>query len=82
MVADALATCVARSSATIVLTTQDTQVLAIHKKVFQLPVPYQYWEMIWNADILFMFPEINSAWKQLSFSNVLDPANTEFLLKS
>ena len=37
--ADALATCVARSSAAMILIMQDKQVLVIHEERFQLPVP-------------------------------------------
>ena len=39
MAADALATCVARSSATMVLTTQDKQVLVFHEEGLQLTTP-------------------------------------------
>ena len=30
----------------------DKQILVFHEKLFQVPVPFQYWEMIENAAIL------------------------------
>ena len=43
--AEALATCVAKSSA-MVLCMQEKTVLVVHKEGFQLPVPSQWWEMM------------------------------------
>ena len=50
--ADALAPCVTKSSATMVLTMQDIQVLAIHEKRFQQPAWTWSWEMIQNIETL------------------------------
>ena len=54
MAADDLAPCVARSSAAMVLTKQDKQVLIYHKDTFQLPVPSQWWEIIENANVFYV----------------------------
>ena len=51
MDADALAPSVSRTSATMVWNKQDKQVFVFHKEGFQLPVPYQCWEMIDNSNI-------------------------------
>ena len=49
MAVDALASCIARSSVTMVLTMQDKWVLVFHKEGFQLPVLSQFWEIINKA---------------------------------
>ena len=41
MVADALAPCVARTSAAMIMITQNRQVLVLLEEEFQLPVSYQ-----------------------------------------
>ena len=46
MAADALAPCVAKSSASKLLTMQDKCTLVLHKEGFQQRVPSQSWEMI------------------------------------
>ena len=56
---------VPRSSAVMVLTMHYKWVIVIHKEGFQLPQPYQFWEMIENANI-FLFLKINSAWLNLA----------------
>ena len=55
MVADALAPCVTRTSATMVLTMKDKCVHVIHKEGFQVPAASQWWEMIENANIFYVF---------------------------
>ena len=54
---DALAPCVTRTSAAVVLT---MQVLVFHMEWLQLPLLSQYRDMIENANILFMFPKIDT----------------------
>ena len=54
MAVDALAHCIARISATIVLTYQDKQVLVFTDEEFQLPAPSKFCEIIKNADIFFV----------------------------
>ena len=51
MVADALAPCVNKASASMVLIMQGKQLLVFHKEGFQLTVPYQYGAMIENQNI-------------------------------
>ena len=60
MFIDALAPCITRSSATMVLIMKDKQVLVFHKNGFQCPVPSPCWENI------LIFSKINSAWQRLS----------------
>ena len=62
MAADALTTCVVKASASMILTTEDEQILVFHEERIQLPVPTQFWAVIQNinTDIL-KFTKINSA---------------------
>ena len=55
MAADALAPCVARASAAMILIMWDTQVLVIYDESFQGPVPLQYREMIENSNLFTYF---------------------------
>ena len=55
MAADALAPCVARASASMVLTMQDKQLLVFHKERFQRPVLSQDREMIENTNVFSCF---------------------------
>ena len=48
---------VARSSAAMVLTMQDKQVLVFHKEEFQQPAPSRCWNIVENANISFTFPK-------------------------
>ena len=50
MAADALVTCVARSSAAMVLNMEDKWVLVLYEEGFQLIVPPQYWKMTANTN--------------------------------
>ena len=52
MVADALAPCVARPSATMQLACMPEKVFVFHKETFQLPVLSEHWEMIENSNII------------------------------
>ena len=61
MAADALAPCIARSSAAMVLTLQDKQVS--HKAGFLLPVPCHYLEIMENVYIFF-----HVSWNKLSMT--------------
>ena len=45
MAADDLATQGARSSTTMVLDLQDKRIRVIHEESFQLPVPFNFWEI-------------------------------------
>ena len=69
MAADALAPCLARSSATMTLTTQDKWVLVFHWEGFQLPVPssvlrndrkgkydFIFLKIIWGPGLIFVLP--------------------------
>ena len=51
MVADALAPCVARTSAVMILPMWNRQVLVLLEEGFQLPVSYQCGGMTYNVDI-------------------------------
>ena len=55
MAADALAPCIAGPPAAIVLSMQNKLVFVLYKDLFQLPVPFQYREIIENANMLFQF---------------------------
>ena len=44
LVADALAPCVARTSAATALMMLVKQVLVFHKEIFQVTVPYEFWK--------------------------------------
>ena len=46
MAADALAPRVMRTSAAILLTIQNKKVLGFHEEGFEVPAPYQFWEII------------------------------------
>ena len=59
---DALALCIARSSAVMVLTIQYKPVLIFLEAGFQLPVPCYYWVMIKKWYYIFMFPNVNWQW--------------------
>ena len=50
MAADALASCITRTSATVILTLQDEPVLNFHEVEFQPTLPIVYWEMIENVN--------------------------------
>ena len=63
--ADALAPCVARSSAAMALTMQDKQILVFHKAGFLLSVPCKCLEMSENVDKFLKFVEIDWAWQGL-----------------
>ena len=54
MTADALASYVARPSATTALTGQDIWIIIIQVEVFLLPLSYTFWEMIENASIFYI----------------------------
>ena len=53
MVADAVAPCTARASASVILIMENRQILVLHEEGIQLPVSYQYRGMIWIVDIFF-----------------------------
>ena len=55
MTADALAPCVAKSTASMILTVQDKYILVFLKKIFQLTAPSQCWEMIQIDANIFLF---------------------------
>ena len=55
MATDALAPCVAKSSAAMVLTTRNLCVLVFHVEAFQRHTPSQYEEMIENEKYIFIF---------------------------
>ena len=57
---DALAPCITRSSAAVVLTAQDKQVLVFLGGGFQWPGSSWCWEMVENANMI-LFPKITSA---------------------
>ena len=54
MTADAMAPCVARASAVMMLTLQDKRTLVFNEEGFQMPTPSQGWEMLENGNI-FLF---------------------------
>ena len=60
MAADALAPCIARSSATMVLTVQGKWIFVFHEDEFQLPTPSQWWVMIKYVNIHWWYLKINS----------------------
>ena len=55
MTADGPAPCVAGSSAAMLLTMQDKEVLVFHEEGFQLFSPSKYWELIGNANMFLHF---------------------------
>ena len=55
MAADALAPCVTKSSAAMVLIMQDEHVLVFHEEGFQQPAPSPFWEMMENVNISLCF---------------------------
>ena len=55
MVVDALAHCVARSSATMVLTMQDKQVFVYYWGINIATTPSQHWKLVENANIFICF---------------------------
>ena len=59
MVPDALAPCVARSSAAMMLTLRNEWILIFHKEGFQLPAPSQYREMMYNTNNIFCVAKKN-----------------------
>ena len=65
MTADALATCVVKSLATMELTIQDKHGLVFYKDGFQLPKPSQCQEMTHNANTFSIFSPINSVQRGL-----------------
>ena len=58
MAAEALAPCVARTSAAMVLNMQNKQVFAFYEERFHLRQPYQCWERIDNANIILCFTNL------------------------
>ena len=59
IVADALDPWVARLSTTVLLAMQDKRHMVLYEKRYQVAASSQYWEMIDNANTIFMFTEIN-----------------------
>ena len=57
LASNALDPCVAKSSATMLLTMQDKQVVVFHKEGFQLHATSQCLEMMRNANIFLWFIE-------------------------
>ena len=55
MATDALAPCVAKSSAAVILSVWDWHVLVFHEGEFELPGSSYFWEMIENANISLYF---------------------------
>ena len=53
--ADVLAPLVTRSSAAMVLTIQDKQILVLHVEGFQITTPFQFWEMMVNTNIIYHY---------------------------
>ena len=58
MIVDTLASCITRTSAAMVLTMLDKQVLIMHKERITLTAPSKFCEMIENMNIYFMFSKI------------------------
>ena len=54
--ADAMAPCVARPSAALVLTMQDKYIIVVHNEWYQWPGLYQWWKMIGNEYIVSYIP--------------------------
>ena len=68
MAADDLAPSVVRSSTAMVLHMEVKQVIVIHKWKFEVPAPYEYWEIIENANIY-----ISCFLKYIQHSKCQDP---------
>ena len=62
---DVLVPCISSSSAAMLLTMEDEQVLIFYKEGFQPTAPSQCWEMVQNANIFLCFLKINSARQRL-----------------
>ena len=66
LAADALAPCVARSSAAMLFNVHNRWVLIFHEEGVQPAVPSQCWAMIGNINIFCIFPKIHSAQQGLT----------------
>ena len=71
MAADALVPCVTRSSATMILTVHWISRSLCSMRKVQPPVRSQCWEIIKNANDIFMFPELNSAWQWVNYGTLV-----------
>ena len=66
IVADALAPCIARSSAPMILNVCNMDILVIIGSEFEQSVTFQCWAVMWNANVLFyIFSEKNQQDKGL-----------------
>ena len=74
MAADALAPCVTRPSAAIILSTINLDIIVFVSSAFQQPASFGSWRMLWHANIFFMFSLKISGWQR--FQNVLNHTRT------
>ena len=61
MVGNALAPCITRPSAAMILTVQNKHVFVIHEERFQLHAPSYCWKIIENGNTFLCFLKMNSA---------------------
>ena len=68
MVAEALASCVTRSLAAVVLIMLDKRIHASHEEVSQLSVTSHCWSMMCDGNVFYIFIKINSTRQGLKLS--------------